>query len=144
MHIQKYFQQNFNAKNLGAITWSHAVNSKEKLCRTLLDDRVMFIESDIRVSPRKTAVAAHPPDIDSDLTFEELAKAVSATNKGFKIDFKDPQILVSCLNYLRTLDFSQPILLNADIFQGNGADVPTFVTKNFINLCADLYPAGIL
>lgn len=134
----------FNIENLGAVIWSHAVNSKEKLERTLNNPEVMLIESDIRISKDGAIIAAHPPAIESDLSFDELMGKVAGTGKGIKLDFKDPETLIYCLNYLKKADLNQPVILNADILQGNGAPIPKFKADEFIDNCLKLYPQGLL
>ncbi len=131
-------------KRPGDVRWSHAVNSREKLERFLQDKQVLFIESDIRVSRNGTIVTAHPPETESDLTFDELISGISTSTKGLKLDFKDPEVLIPCLERLKKSDLSQPVFLNADILQGNGANPSKFSAVSFIALCKKYYPEGIL
>lgn len=128
----------------GEVIWSHAVNSREKLDRYLHDGATMIIESDIRRSTNGVPVAAHPPETESDLTFEMLIDQMAQSNKGLKLDFKDPEIVTPCLTRLKTKPLTQPVLLNADILQGNGANPSTFSAGGFITECKELYPSGML
>ena len=141
--IEAYFKQ-FGATKPGDIHWSHAVNSRERLARFLNNPAAMIIESDIRILPAGVAVAAHPPEMESDLTFDELIAAMQKSEQGLKLDFKDPEILVGCLEKLREISLPQPIFLNADILQGNGANPSKFNTVGFLALCKKYYSAGIL
>jgi hypothetical protein len=141
--IEAYFKQ-FGATKPGDIHWSHAVNSRERLARFLNDPVTMIIESDIRISSAGIVVAAHPPETESDLTLDELIASMQRSKQGLKLDFKDPEILVSCLEKLREISLPQPIFLNADILQGNGANAPKFSAIGFLALCKKYYPAGIL
>lgn len=131
--------------NSGDIRWSHAVNSKEKLLRFLGDLETDFIESDIRLSLQQgIPVAAHPPETESDLTFEKLITSLETSRKGLKLDFKDPEILLPCLERLRGSKLQQIVFLNADVLQGNGASPSKFDADEFIELSRKIYPQGIL
>lgn len=142
--ILEYFKTNFGVSSLGEITWSHAVNSKAKLERFLNDPATMFIESDIRISSSGKAVAVHPPETESDLTFAELLSRITTSKQGIKFDFKDPEILVGCLEQIGQAKLKQPILLNVDILQGNGANISKFSPAAFVALCRNYCPEGIL
>ena len=51
--LLNYFGKEFpgsNVKNIGDISWAHAVNSREKLDRYLNDEKTMMLESDIGIS----------------------------------------------------------------------------------------------
>lgn len=144
MELLDYFKVTFGSKSLGDITWSHAVNSQEKLDRFLNNPDINFIESDIRISPKGIAVCAHPPDIDSNLTLENLITNAENSAQGLKVDLKDPEILISCLQYLAKANLKQPIIINADVLQGNGANISKFSPHEFIALCKKYYPKGIL
>lgn len=139
-----YFKTNFGVQNLGDITWSHAVNSKAKLERFLNNPAAMFIESDIRVSSYGEIIAAHPPATESDLTFADLLSKVATSKQGVKFDFKDPEILKDCLQQISQAGLKQPVLLNADILQGNGANIAKFSPAAFVAWCQKYYPQGIL
>lgn len=139
-----YLREHYHINKLGDVTWAHAVNSKARLKRFLHDPETMMLEADICISPRGDAVAAHPPANDSDLSFDSLLEAVASSKQGIKLDFKDAEILIPCLNRLRELDLMQPVLLNADIFQGSGGYRPKFSPVGFLVLCQKLYPQGIV
>lgn len=139
-----YIQQEYTVARPSDVRWSHAVNSREKLARMLADASIMMIESDIRLSSSGVPVAAHPPETESDLTFDMLTNEVQKSKKGLKLDFKDPEILVTCLEKLRQKPFLQPVLLNADVLQGNGANPPKFDSHRFVEECKRYYPQGIL
>ncbi len=139
-----YLREHYAINRLGDVTWAHAVNSKTRLKRFLHDPETMVIEADICISPRGDAVAAHPPANDSDLSFDSLLEAVASSKQGIKLDFKDAEIVIPCLTRLRELDLAQPVLLNADIFQGYGGYRPKFSAVGFLALCRKLYPQGIV
>src|SRR5271170_6913756 len=97
MRLLDYLQKQYGIARPGDVLWSHAVNSVEELDRALAGN-TMFIESDIRLSPtRVAAVAAHPPDMESDLTFANLLNRMKNSRQGLKLDFKDPEIVEQCL-----------------------------------------------
>jgi hypothetical protein len=139
-----YFQQYYQIKYLGDITWAHAVNSKERLQRFLNDPQIMMLEVDVIISSKGEAVLAHPPATDSDLSFAEFVQTMVKSKQGIKFDFKDPEILIPCLTQLREINVSQPVLLNAGILQGHGGHQPKFSATGFLALCKKLYPRGIL
>ena len=140
LHLQKYF----NIATLGDITWAHAVNSQAKLQRFLHDPQTMIIEADIRISPRGDAVVTHPPEVDSDLSFEALLQAIASSKQCLKLDFKDPEILYPCLIKLSEARLVQPVIVNADVLQGHGGYRSKFNAPGFLALCKQLYPQGIL
>jgi hypothetical protein len=144
MKIIDYLQKQYGVTRPGDVLWSHAVNSADKLAR-FLKEPVMFVESDIRLSVGQgIAVAVHPPVTESDLTYTELISRMKASKQGLKLDFKDPEILIGCLEILRDADLAQPVMLNADILQGNGANISKFSAAGFIVLSKKYYPQGIL
>lgn len=143
-NVLPYFQEHFQAKRLGDLTWAHAVNSRERLRRALADPQIMVIESDIRVSAAGEVIAAHPPKVESDLSFNELLEAVRVSKQGLKLDFKDEEAVLPCLSLLQSRHMQQPVLLNADILQGMGARSPTVRAKEFLHQCKNLYPQGFL
>ncbi len=139
-----YFARNYGTAVPGEILWSHAVNDTAKLQRVLDDNTVMIIESDIRISSDKQIIAAHPPALDSDLTLAGLLTAVKNSSKGLKLDFKDPEAVIPSLKALGDLGLENPVILNADILQGNGAAQSRFEAGIFISACQGLYPNGFL
>jgi len=144
MMLLQYLKKEYGVTRAGDVPWSHAVNSREKLDRCLSDPKAMFVESDIRISKSGVAVAAHPPETESDLTFDELISRMRESKQGLKLDFKDPEILAGCLEKLAMAKLSQPVLLNADILRGNGANPSKFSAVGFLALCKKYYPAGAL
>jgi hypothetical protein len=144
MKILDYFNKIYGITQPGNVSWSHAVNNRKKLHGFLNNPAAMIIESDIRISANGVAVAAHPPETESDLTFDELILMIQISNQGLKLDFKDPEILIGCLEKIRDAKLLKPILLNADILQGNGANPSKFSAVGFLALCKKYYPAGIL
>jgi len=134
----------FGVKRLGDITWSHAVNSREKLDRTLADPKVMIVESDMRVSQSGEVVAVHPPETESDLAVGELIEKVAQSHKGLKLDFKDQGAVERVLRILGLLGQDRPVILNGDILQGNGAKDPGVEAGVFLRLCSEGYPVGLL
>lgn len=136
----KYFQ----VENIGKIRWSHAVNSKEKLARFLNNQEIDFLEFDIRISSAGEIIAAHPPVVESNLFFKDILKQAATSKQGIKLDFKDPEVLIPCLSLLKTAKLKQPVMLNADILQGNGANMAKFNPFGFISLCKKYYPQGLL
>jgi hypothetical protein len=142
--LMPYLKDNFGISRTADVTWSHAVNNKAKLDRFINDLGTIFIESDIRRSKSGIPIAAHPPETESDLSFDALIDAMRTTRQGLKIDFKDPEIVVACLTRLKMTPLSQPVLLNADVLRGNGASEPKINAIGFLADCKNYYPSGIL
>lgn len=144
LDFMTYFRQEFGVSRPGDILWSHAVNGLEKFGRFLNNPAAMFIESDIRLSIKSgEPVAVHPPETESDLTFRELIDRMKQSKQGLKLDFKDPEILLTCLNIIKSAGLQQPVFLNADILQGTGANISKFSARGFVSLCRAHYPKGI-
>ena len=69
---------------------------------------------------------AHPPDVDSDNTFDNwLNNMLDASNKkGMKLDFKSTDVVAPTLRILKSKEsrVSQPIWANSAILKGPGND----------------------
>ena len=141
---QSEYPKIFGVDNLGGIPWSHAVNSMKKFRKYLNNPEIAFLEFDIRVSTDGEIIAAHPPAMESDLPFEYILEQVVGSKQGIKLDFKDPEILIPCLKMLAEAKLEQPVMLNADILQGNGANISKFNPVGFLILCKKYYPQGLL
>jgi hypothetical protein len=144
MVFNNYFADDYGVTCPGDITWRHAVNSLEVLAHSL-NGPAMFIESDIRFPKyRRIPVALQPPRTESDLECKSLINRIKTSNKGLKLDFKDPATVPVCLEMLQAANLCQPVLLNADVLTGNGAQASEFDAQAFIALCRNAYPKGIL
>lgn len=139
-----YFKSEYGVQTPGEVMWSHAVNSIAKLKRSVENPEIMFIESDIRMSSQGKVVCVHPPEVDSDLTIEYLLEQMKKSKQGLKLDFKDSETVAPTLELLKAAGFKQPVMLNADILQGNGANLSKFDAKEFIKQCQQNYPEGVL
>lgn len=138
-----YLSREYNIQTPGEVAWSHAVNNVAKLKRSIENSTIMFIESDIRMSPQGKVVCAHPPEVDSDLTVEYLLEAMKKSKQGLMLDFKDPETVAPTLELLKVSGLRQPVMLNADLLSGNGANPSKFDPKEFIEQCRQ-YPEGVL
>ncbi len=141
---QEKYPEYFGVEDIGKIRWSHAVNSKEKLARFLNNPVIDFLEFDIRISSAGKIIAAHPPAMESDLLFEYILEQAAISRQGIKLDFKDPEILIPCLKMLAKANLKQPVMLNADILQGDKANPAKFNPVGFIALRQKYYPSGLL
>jgi len=125
----------FGVDKLSEIVWSHGTNSQESLIEAL-GGTVHFIETDVMLNRKAELVCAHPPNTDSDLTLNDFFWRTSKkTPIGIKLDFKLPEILCSSLNLLNDYKFESPVILNADILQGNGAEPARFHPEAFLVIC---------
>ena len=141
--LLSYFAPRYGVTRLSEITWVHAVNTQARL-RSACASAAMMLECDVRASPAGEIILAHPPDTTSDLTFAGLLDAVRPLDKGIKLDFKDPAVVPACLEALQAAPLAQPVLLNADIVQGQGAGPPAVDGAAFIAACTRRYPRGFL
>ncbi len=89
---------------------------------------------------------AHPPDKQSDLTFTEWLDVCKTSNKGIKLDFKTQDVVEPCLTELnRALPhIKHPVILNADIFDGNQAGKACIDAQAFVDLCTQHCPNQII
>jgi hypothetical protein len=87
-------------------------------------------------------IMAHPPRRESDLTFEGWMAGIAQARKGAKLDFKDPSVVLPCLEGLR--GDGMPIFLNADVIEGPGGPASRFEAGAFIADCSRLCPEGVL
>ncbi|QBD83074.1 DUF2181 domain-containing protein [Ktedonosporobacter rubrisoli] len=139
-----YLQKHYSVAQLGDISWAHAVNNQQRLQHFTHQAQTMMLEVDISISAEGEAIAAHPPSRTSDLTFAALLEVIKQSTQGLKLDFKDPGLLIPCLTELNKAQITQPVLLNADILQGENASASRFNALDFINTCNEIYPQGIL
>ncbi|WP_201362665.1 FAM151A/B family protein [Dictyobacter formicarum] len=142
--VVSYLQEHYDIKVLGDITWSHAVNSQQRLQDVLNDPQVMMLEVDVILSSSGEVVLAHPPAQDSDLRFDTFINIMIGSRQGIKLDMKDPEVLIPCLTLLRDSGLQQPVLLNAGVVPGNDGYPPKFSTRGFFAACKKFYPRGIL
>lgn len=87
---------------------------------------------------------AHPPDQHSDLTFRQFIEIVRGCSKGIKLDFKSLDSVKPCLEYLNKMELNLPVILNADIFQGENSPQVNIDPDKFLRTCIAEYPNGVL
>ncbi|MSS73646.1 MAG: DUF2181 domain-containing protein [Candidatus Latescibacteria bacterium] len=68
---------------------------------------------------------------------------IAGARKGAKLDFKDPSVVLPCLEERRG-GGEMPIFLNADVLEGPGGPASRFEAGEFIAVCNRLCPQGIL
>lgn len=145
MELLPYFQKHFDIHELGDITWAHRVNDQIRLGKVLQDPSVMMLEVDVLAFIAGRIIIAHTPNFHTifrRLSFDQLNRELKQSNKGLKIDFKDPKVVIPCLKILHEMDLGNPIILNADILSG-GKRSP-FDPQEFISTWRMFYPQGIL
>jgi hypothetical protein len=140
--ILPYLHEHYHIDRLADITWAHATNNQERFQQALQDPQIMVLEADVMLSAHGDIIMAHPPASDSDLHFDAFLQGVSRSKQAIKLDFKNPEVLIPCLQALQHSSLTQPVLLNADIAWGDHA--PKFNGPGFIAVCKNLYPQGIL
>lgn len=128
----------------GDVGWIHGANSSQALLGALSDPRVQFIEGDISLVGGEI-IMAHPPVVESDLSFERWLDLTVAAGKGAKLDFKSPEAVVPCLTYAEKRAAGKiPLCANADILAGPGGDEALFSPGEFVSLCSSLLPQAFL
>jgi|GEM_PF-1440025 len=140
--LKAFIIQN-NIQVIGDIKWAHAVNDVKFLDKVLSDSKIDFIEVDISLYESNEPIAAHYQNI-SDLSVVLLLNKVKYSNKGLKLDFKDPAVITPTLNVLKENALNQPVILNADILSVKGALSADIEPEGFIKNCQEYYPSGIL
>ncbi len=129
----------FKVKKASDVKWIHRANDKKRLLNSVKSD-CMMVEGDVSISENGNIIMAHPPQQESDLTFEEWLEYLLEFRKGAKIDFKDPQIVKPVLEKLKSSEGKIPIFLNADVLQGPGGIPPLFDGVKFVEECNELFP----
>jgi hypothetical protein len=127
----------FKVKKPAEIKWAHAVNNKDKLSKAMENDSIMMIEGDISISLKTgELIMAHPPKIESDLTFKDWIQNIYKKNKGAKLDFKNPAAVSPALEFIQNNKYYDiPLFFNADILKGPGGESPEFNPIHFISEC---------
>ncbi len=124
----------FDSADVTKVTWAHGVNSQAELSANLNDNSINMLEADIVLGVIKgtsvvTAVMAHPPANESDLSFAMFLNQTIEYNKnrgmdekkGIKLDFKDFGAANISIPMLKDQDsklIQFPIWINADILPG--------------------------
>ncbi|CAH1248005.1 FAM151B [Branchiostoma lanceolatum] len=138
-----YFK--FDRQDAMQVTWSHGANSKAQLAEALASD-VHMLEADILLRGQGTPaqsdipVMAHPPQTDSDNTFEEWLDAALESSKGLKLDFKSIGAVAPSLRVLRSSRVNRPVWLNADILPGPNTVNPGVDARDFLDTVNRIFP----
>ncbi|XP_035660277.1 protein FAM151A-like [Branchiostoma floridae] len=141
----EYFK--FDRQDAIQVTWSHGANSKAQLAKALASD-VHMLEADILLRGQGThaqtdiPVMAHPPQTDSDNTFQEWLDAALESSKGLKLDFKSIGSVAPSLRILRNKSnlINRPVWLNADILRGPNTVNPGVNAREFIDTVNRIFP----
>lgn len=136
------------------ITWLHGVNSRKAMQQVLKGD-YMMIEGDILLRGQNTdnqhleAIMAHPPDVASDLTFNEWLKFALKTGRGLKLDFKSIEAVELSLQKLREAKdkLHVPVHLSAELLEGPNwhlAPNKPLDHQRFFRLCHEIFPRSTI
>ncbi|CAG0920212.1 unnamed protein product [Notodromas monacha] len=138
------------------VSWAHRVNNRQLLKQSLADENILMLEADVlrgrlknSADTSEVAIMAHPPDRESDLTFDDFIDNViqAKAGKGVKLDFKDFSVVEECLKKLqkRSDELKFPILLNADIIAGPLKAKKTPIDADaFLSTCKTYFPEATL
>jgi len=128
----------------GALRFVHGVNSRARM-KEFLSAPVEVFEVDVawgflvQAPDELRAVCAHPPVLQSDLTFEELFETALDSGRIVKIDLKDLLAEDAVLAYLaRTRPGLDRYLLNADMTIGPNGQEPIFSAQHGLRWRATL------
>lgn len=128
----------------GDIGWVHGANDAQALLCALSDPKVQFIEGDICVVGGEI-IMAHPPVVESDLSFERWLDSTVEAGKGAKLDFKSPEAVTHCLTYAEKHAAGRiPLCANADVLTGPGGEQAPFTPDEFMGVCKRLLPRAFL
>lgn len=124
----------FDSADVTKVTFAHGVNSQAELTASLNENSVQMLEADIVMGVLKgtnetTAIMAHPPANESDLSFAMFLNQTIEYNKnrtlderkGIKLDFKEFEAAEISIPMLKNQDpklIQFPIWINADILPG--------------------------
>jgi len=98
----------------------HAVNSQAAL-QAFLDSPALIAEGDVLVGRHAiagpgTAIMAHPPHTESDLSFAEWVDAIGVAGRAIKVDIKDAAAVGLVEAILLSQRFPEDhLILNADV-----------------------------
>jgi hypothetical protein len=91
-----------------------------------------------------TAIMAHPPRRDSDLSFDEWVRSALVHGHSIKVDLKQPEVLDAVLDTLRGLEVPEGrLILNADTVRGPDAEPPRLETA-CIERCRSAFPGALI
>ncbi|KAL3862406.1 hypothetical protein ACJMK2_008375 [Sinanodonta woodiana] len=144
--------QFFKLTDASKIKWSHSTNSRKKL-QDALQGEFMMIKADILLQGQGTEnqtnvpIMAHPPNIYSDITFDEWIDAVVLSGKkGLELDFKSIEAVEPTLLLLtqRRAKLTIPVWLNADVLQGPDGPSVTVTANRFLEMCLKYFPEATL
>ncbi|KAM5192860.1 protein FAM151B isoform 1-T1 [Mantella aurantiaca] len=125
------------------VIWEHAANSRDKL-QQALEGEAHMIEADVLMSGSGDGepIMAHPPATDSDINLKDWLTAVSASNKGIKLDFKSLEAVLPSMKILDMLknNIKQPVWINADILTGPGGSAKPVDAKEFLQTVSSFFP----
>ncbi|XP_048579604.1 protein FAM151B isoform X2 [Nematostella vectensis] len=147
--LGSYAVEFFGLRSCSQVTWSHAVNSRERLQAAVTPtSSTMMLEADVILSYSKgIPVMAHPPSTDSNLTLEEFLQISLGARRGVKLDFKTLEAVKPSLDILASKSqhfIDVPVFLNADILSPSCVNKTAVDAKKFIQYCTELFPRGEL
>jgi hypothetical protein len=126
----------------------HRVNNWQAL-RAFLDSPADIAEGDVLLGRHTpdgpvTAIMAHPPETESDLSFEAWASAAQRAGRGIKVDLKDPAVVDTVVEVLKATRFAEAnLILNADMTIGPGDTPPRLGVEDLLRLRA-VFPGATI
>jgi hypothetical protein len=119
--------------NGGILRFVHAVNSRDRMDRFLADPRWNAFEADVSWgtlrggSGAPRPIMAHPPVVESDLSFEDWLDATLGGERVVKVDLKDQRSNRAVLDILAGRDLPlDRFLVHANFTPGLGGGTPRF------------------
>ncbi len=126
----------------------HAVNSQKRL-RWFLARGLDLAEGDVSwgrhlPSRGKTAIMAHPPDRESDLSFDQWIDAALKAGHAIKVDLKSRKVIPHVLAVLDARRYPEKhLVINADVVRGPRGKKPLFGLRDMLAL-RRRFPRAIL
>ncbi len=135
----------FNVDSAWEVVWAHGVNNTESLRSSLLSSEVQMLEGDVYFDANGDIIMAHPPVIESDLDFRTWFEKILTAQKGAKLDFKSPEAVIPCLEYIRSFsNVNIPVFLNQDVVDGPYNQDLISSPMEFISKCKAYLPEAVL
>jgi hypothetical protein len=139
--IVEYFHKQYPSE----VSWAHACNTSKKFAAALQND-IDFLEVDIRVNPEtgKPGLAHSVGDV-FEVSVQELLQSMTGHHKGLKLDFKEQSAIEPVLEFIaESISTLGPLIINADVLQGPGAQKQGLSLPELASLSQKLVPTGLL
>ena len=109
-----------------------------------MNSELDIAEGDVSLSSTKTAIMAHPPDKESDISLSEWIDAALEHRRAIKLDLKEIAVIEPAVELLKAASFPEEgLILNADALRGPGGRDPGFGISDLVEL-RKLFPGAVI